>query len=95
MVYEKVSVTTCPPASAHGIFLQRAGCSTLVPGETKKKSASQLSPLPRLYLSIFSPAQPGPLAWARPAPGLPMNVGGNLEARENFFWSEPDPKCWF
>jgi hypothetical protein len=38
---------------------------------------------------------------ARPAPGPPTNltgrtgVGRDLEARENYFWPEHDPKCCF
>jgi hypothetical protein len=48
-----------------------------------------------LYLSILSLARPGPRR-ARPAhKPYWMGVGRDLEAREKFFWLEPDPKCCF
>jgi hypothetical protein len=43
-----------------------------------------------VYLSIFGPAR------ARPAYGpYWTGVDRDLEARENFFWPEPGPKCCF
>jgi hypothetical protein len=50
-----------------------------------------------VYLSILSPARPGPLA--RPGPGPPTNLTGRAWAEilkpAKIFWPEPGPKCCF
>jgi hypothetical protein len=52
---------------------------------------------PPIYLSILSPARPGPgPARVRPAhEPYWTGVGRDLEAREKFFWPEPGMKCCF